>query len=292
MIRSMTGFGRGQVEAAGYIVNCEIKGVNHRYLDMNIRMSRRYSILEERIKEELKKRLNRGRVEVSLNIEKTGDSRRNIKLDKELAIAYHNNLKELAEKLNISAEINLIDVFRLPEVFSLEEQEEDLEQVWVPVNEALGKALEGLLEMRYKEGENLARDIKYRSQLILTMVEALELRSPQVVKEFDEKLRSRISELLSNESLDDQRVAQEVVLFADKTNVTEEIVRLKSHVQHLDELLAAGESIGRKCDFLIQEMFREINTVASKANDLEMNRTVIEVKSELEKIREQIQNIE
>ncbi len=201
-------------------------------------------------------------------------------------------MKELAEKLNISAEINLIDLFRLPEVFSLEEQEEDLEQVWVLVSEALGKALEGLLEMRYKEGENLARDIKYRSRLILKMVEGLELRSPQVVKEFDEKLRSRISELLSSDSLDDQRVAQEVVLFADKTNVTEEIVRLKSHVQHLDELLATGDSIGRKCDFLIQEMFREINTVASKANDLEMNRTVIEVKSELEKIREQIQNIE
>jgi uncharacterized protein (TIGR00255 family) len=292
MIRSMTGFGRGQVEAAAYLVNCEIKGVNHRYLDMNIRMSRRYNLLEERIKEELKKRLNRGRVEVSLNIDKTGDSRRNIKLDKDLAIAYYNNLKELAEKLNISAEINLIDLFRLPEVFSLEEQEEDLEQVWVLVSEALGKALEGLLEMRYKEGENLARDIKYRSRLILKMVEGLELRSPQVVKEFDEKLRSRISELLSSDSLDDQRVAQEVVLFADKTNVTEEIVRLKSHVQHLDELLATGDSIGRKCDFLIQEMFREINTVASKANDLEMNRTVIEVKSELEKIREQIQNIE
>lgn len=292
MIKSMTGFGRAQVEAPDYMVNCEIKGVNHRYLDMNIRMSRRYNILEERIKEELKKRLNRGRIEVSLNIERIGDARRNIKLDKGLAIAYYNNLKELAEKLNISAEISLIDVFRLPEVFSLEDEEEDLEKVWSLICQVLNLSLDSLLEMRCKEGTNLARDIEYRSRNILRMVVHLEERSPQVVRDFDEKLRLRITELLSVESLDEQRFAQEVVLFADKSNVTEEIVRLKSHIHHLDELLESGDSIGRKCDFLLQEMFREINTIASKSNDLEMNRVVIEVKSELEKIREQIQNIE
>jgi len=288
----MTGFGRAQVENSEYLVNCEIKGVNHRYLDISIRMPRRYGLLEERVKEEVKRRLNRGRIEINFNIEKIGDSKRNIKLDKELGIAYYNNLKELAEKLNISAEIRLIDVFRLPEVFSLEDQEEDLDQLWVVIGQALQTAVDGLLDMRRKEGENLARDIQQRNRFILSMVEALEARSPQVVKEYDEKLRSRVVELLSGENLDEQRIIQEVVLFADKSNVTEEIVRLKSHIQHLEEMLAAGESIGRKCDFLIQEMFREINTVASKASDLEMNRTVIEVKAELEKIREQVQNIE
>ncbi len=292
MVRSMTGFGRAQVDSPEYLVNCEMKGVNHRYLDINIRMPRRYNILEERIKEDLKRSLNRGRLEVSFNIEKIGDSKRNIKLDKELAIAYYNNLKELAEKLNITPDIRLIDVFRLPEVFNLEDQEEDLDELWSVISQALETATAGLLEMRRKEGENLAKDIQYRSRLILSMVEALEDRSPQVVREYDEKLRSRVAELLSNETLDEQRLTQEVVLFADKSNVTEEIVRLKSHIQHLDEMLAAGDSIGRKCDFLLQEMFREINTIASKASDLEMNRTVIEVKAELEKIREQIQNIE
>lgn len=292
MAKSMTGFGRAQVNRSGYLVNCEIKSVNHRYLDIGLRISRRYNILEDRIKDEIKHRLNRGRVEISFNIEKTEDSRRNIKLDKGLAIAYYNNLKELAENLNISQEINLIDIFRLPEVFSLEDKEEDLELLWDLVAEALNDAMTGLLEMRRKEGENLAGDIKQRSSQILNMVQELEKRSPQVVSEYDQKLRSRIADLLDTDALDEQRVIQEVVLFADKTSITEEIVRLKSHLQHLDELMESRDSMGRKCDFLIQELFREINTVASKANDLEMNRIVIEVKAELEKIREQVQNIE
>ncbi|HWP96203.1 MAG TPA: YicC/YloC family endoribonuclease [Syntrophomonadaceae bacterium] len=292
MVRSMTGFGRAQVNRSGYMVNCEVKAVNHRYLDIGLRISRRYNMLEERIKEEIKRRLSRGRVELSFNIEKTEDSRRNIKLDKGLAMAYYNNLKELAENLNISQEISLIDLFRLPEVFNLDDEEENLELLWELVRDALDQAITGLLEMRRKEGANLASDIEQRSGQILVMVEILEQRSPQVVKEYDEKLRNRIADLVAAGTLDEQRLIQEVVLFADKTNVTEEIVRLKSHLQHLDEMLETGDAIGRKCDFLIQELFREINTVASKANDLDMNRIVIEVKAELEKIREQIQNIE
>lgn len=292
MVRSMTGFGRGQTRGHGYVVSCEMRGVNHRFLDIHIRTSRRYSVLEEKVKEEIKQALTRGRVEISLTIEKSDDSRRAIKVDKGLALAYYNYLKELAENLNISPEISLIDVFRLPEVFSLEDQEENLETVWQLVREALQEALTSLVDMRTREGVNLSKDILARNQGILRAVESLEARSPSVVEEYQNKLRNRLVELLAGEAVDEQRILQEAALFADRINVTEELVRLKSHIMHLQELINSDESVGRKCDFLVQEMSREINTVSSKANDLEMNRVVVEVKAELEKIREQMQNIE
>jgi uncharacterized protein (TIGR00255 family) len=292
MIKSMTGFGRGQTDNYGYQVNCEIKGVNHRYFDPFIRISRRYSALEDRIKDELRKYVNRGRLEVNINIEKTGDCRRNIKVDKDLAIAYYNYLKELAEKLNISQEIQIIDLFRLPEVFSLEDEDDDLETIWVVLKQSLDQAMECLVEMREKEGINLAHDIRGRNQIILNMVEHLEGRSPEVTREYGDRMRTRIAEFVDQDIVDEQRLLQEIAIFAEKSNVTEEIVRLKSHGKHLDELMQSEEPVGRKSDFLVQEMFREINTIASKANDLEMNRVVVEVKAELEKIREQLQNIE
>ncbi|MDD3267722.1 MAG: YicC family protein [Syntrophomonadaceae bacterium] len=292
MVRSMTGFGRSQIIDNGYQVSCEIKSVNHRFLDFYIRLSRRYNILEEKIKEEAKKYAQRGRLEISINIEKVGESARNIKLDKELAMAYYNYLKELAEKLNISQEIKVVDVFRLPEVFSLQDEKEDLEVVWEVLQQSLEVAMNSLVEMRCREGQNLARDILDRNAFILCLVEKIEARYPQVAIEYHDKLRRRISELIPQEAFDEHRIIQEAAIFADKANITEEIVRLKSHVEHLHDLIASGEAIGRKCDFLLQEMFREINTIASKANDLEMSQTVVEAKAELEKIREQMQNIE
>lgn len=292
MIKSMTGFGRGQTEENGYQVTCEIKGVNHRFFDPYIRMSRRYNSLEENIKEELKKYVNRGRLELNINIEKTGESQRNIKVDNELAIAYYGYLKELAEKLDISAEIKIIDLFRLPEVVSLKEQEEDLEQLWPVLQSTINMAMVSLVNMRIKEGQNLERDILYRNGLISAITEKLELRSPAVSGEYAAKLRQRIAEWIPADQLDEQRLMQEVAIFADKSNITEEIVRLKSHIQHMEELMGSREPVGRKGDFLLQEMFREINTIGSKANDLDMNRLVVDAKAELEKIREQIQNIE
>jgi len=288
----MTGFGRGQTNDCGYTVNCEIKGVNHRYFDPFIRISRRYSLLEDRIKEELRKYVSRGRLEVNINIEKSGESKRNIKVDKDLAIAYYNYLKELAEKLNISQEIRIIDLFRLPEVFSLEDEEEDIEIVWAVLKQSLDVAMDCLVDMRVKEGLNLAEDIRSRNRVILQMVEQLETRSPQVSLEHGERMRTRISEFMEHDVVDQQRLLQEIAIFAEKSNITEEIVRLKSHSKHLEELMQSEDAVGRKSDFLVQEMFREINTIASKANDLEMNRIVVEVKAELEKIREQLQNIE
>lgn len=292
MVRSMTGFGRSQVRARGYAVKCEVRGVNHRYLDVQIRASRRYNALEEKIKEEIKNNLRRGRIEVSLTIDKTDDTSRDIKVDKGLALAYYNYLKELADNLNISPEIDIIDIFKLPEVFNLEDEEENLELVWSVVQIALQQALTSLVEMRLKEGANLARDVLARNQGILKAVEALESRSPEVMQAYQSKLRDRIAEIVAPEAIDEQRILQEAALYADRISVTEEIVRLKSHIMHLDELLHSEEAVGRKCDFLVQEMFREINTVSSKANDLEMNRIAVDVKAELEKIREQMQNIE
>ncbi len=292
MIKSMTGFGKSQVEKDGYSVTCEVRGVNHRYFDTHIRLSRRYMFLEDRIKEEIKQFVTRGRIEMTLNIEKTGESTRNITVDNDLAMAYHKYLKELAEKLNISQDIRLIDIFRLPEVFNVSDDEEDLELVWLVMREALSGAMASLAEMRSKEGQNLARDILGRNDQILAMVDQLEELAPQVARDYEEKLRKRITELVGQDLADEQRILQEAAIFADKASITEEIVRLRSHIKHFAEFMQEDEAVGRKCDFLIQEMFREINTVASKNNHLPMSSLVVDVKAELEKMREQIQNIE
>ena len=292
MIKSMTGFGRSSINQDGYEINCELKGVNHRYFDLHTRISRRYGYLEENIKEELKKKLARGRLELSINIEKTDDCARNIKVDKGLAMAYYESLKDLAINLNISPDFKVIDIFRLPEVFNLADEDEDPEVVWQVLKKALDEAVDSLMTMRIKEGANLATDILARNAYILSVVEILEKRSPQVTKEYQEKLYKRILDMTTNGIVDESRIIQESAIFADKASITEEIVRMKSHVKHLEDLIDEGDSVGRKCDFLVQEMFRETNTIASKANDIEMSQLVVEIKAELEKIREQLQNIE
>lgn len=292
MVKSMTGFGCSGLNDSGYEISCELKSVNHRYFDIHTRIPRRYGFLEDKIKEELKKNLNRGRVEISINIEKNNDTARNIKVDKGLAMAYHESLKDLAENLSISSDFRVIDVFRLPDVFNLIDEQEDPELIWMLLRRVLDEAVTSLVEMRSKEGANLARDILTRNAYIRSAVEILEQRSPQVAQEYQDKLRSRIIEMIGTGTVDEGRIIQEAAIFADKASITEEIVRLKSHIEHLNELMQVNDSVGRKCDFLVQEMFREINTVASKANDIEMSQVVVDVKAELEKIREQLQNIE
>ncbi len=292
MLKSMTGFGRCQVNENGYDISCELKGVNHRFFDVHIRMPRRYAFLEDRVKDELKKNLSRGRLEISITIEKTNESARNIKVDKDLAMAYYVSLKDLAENLNISQDISVVDIFRLPDIFNLTDQEEDPELIWAILKKSLTIAINSLVEMRCKEGANLGQDISARNAYILAEVNELEQRSPLVAQEYQERLRTRINDMLGSHIIDEGRLLQEAAIFADKASITEEIVRLKSHIKHLDDLLQDGDAIGRKCDFLVQEMFREINTVASKANDIHMSQIVVDVKAELEKIREQLQNIE
>jgi uncharacterized protein (TIGR00255 family) len=288
----MTGFGRGEGSSPGYQITCEIKGVNHRYFDFNLRMSRRYNILEDRIREKVKQYIVRGRIETFINIEKTGESQRNIKVDNDLAMIYHNSLKDLAESLQIDSAIGIVDIFKLPEVFALEEDEEDIESIWSGVEGALTPALEGLVEMRIREGQALAEDIRRRNQNILSTIGVIEERSPLVVNEHFERMKKRVQELTQDLAIDESRLIQEIAIFADRTSIDEELVRLKSHCSQMEELLLSTETVGRKCDFLIQEMFREVNTIASKANDLFINRTVVELKAELEKIREQVQNVE
>ena len=292
MIKSMTGFGKSQIDEGGYAINCEIKGVNHRFFDVHTRMPRRYLLLEDRVKEQVKKTISRGRIEININIEKTEESERTINVDKGLAMAYYNSLKDLAEVLKISADFKLLDVFRLPDVFTLTDEEEDLEKVWNLLEKALNLAMESLLDMRIKEGKNLADDILNRNQYILVEVQKLEEKSPQVAQEYQDKLRSRIVEMIGKEIVDEARIIQEAAIFADKSSITEEIVRLKSHVVQMDNFVHEGDSVGRKCDFLVQEMFREINTIASKSSDISMSQIVVNVKAELEKMREQLQNIE
>ncbi len=292
MLRSMTGFGRGESSSPGYQITCEIKGVNHRYFDFNLRMSRRYNILEDRIREKVKQYIVRGRIETFINIEKTGESQRNIKVDNDLAMLYHNSLKDLAEYLQIESAIKIVDIFKLPEVFALEEDEEDIENIWSGVDGALTSALDSLVEMRIREGQALAEEIRRRNQNIVNTVGVIEERSPLVVKEHFERMKKRIQELYQDLAIDESRLIQEIAIFADRTSIAEELVRLKSHCSQMEELLLLTEPVGRKCDFLIQEMFREVNTIASKANDLFINRTVVELKAELEKIREQVQNVE
>lgn len=292
MANSMTGYGQAQISKSGYQISCEVRSVNHRYLDTNIRIARRYALLEDSIKEEVKKYVSRGRLEFTINIEKTEAKARNLKVDKDLAITYYRYLKEIADEVNISPQIKVIDLFRLPEVFTLEEDGEDLDDIWPILRIALDEAMESLVSMRIREGEYLVKDILQRTNLIADMVDALEKRSPQVLKEHTDKLRQRIIDLLGHELPDENRIYQEAALYADRINVTEEIVRLQSHIQHFRQLMQEKDAIGRKCDFLVQEMFREINTIASKANDYEMGHIVVEAKAELEKIREQLQNIE
>lgn len=292
MIRSMTGFGRGEINQNGYQIVCEMRGVNHRFFDFNLRMSRRYNSLEDRVREKVKQRIVRGRIEISFNIEKTGDTPRNIKVDNDLAMIYHKSLKDLAENLQISTDMNVIDVFRLPEVFSLEEKEADLDDLWVGMDSALDAALVNLLVMREKEGRSLAADIMEKNAVILATVAKIEERSPQVVKEYADRMRRRINEIQADLNLDENRLIQEVAIFADRASIAEETVRLRSHCDQMEQLMASLDPVGRKGDFLIQEMFREVNTIASKANDLEIGKMAVDLKAELEKMREQIQNIE
>lgn len=292
MVRSMTGFGRAEITGQSYRVTCEVKGVNHRFLDLYLRVSRKYAVLEDRVRELVKKYVARGRIEMSLNIERIEESERSLKVDKALAMAYYKSLIELAEYLNISSNFSVIELMRLPEVFSLEDGEEDLEVLWQDVAPVVEEALRSLTAMRENEGQNLREDILKRNEQIRHTVQVIEGRSTVIPKEYAEKIRKRLSELVPEVNIEESRIVQEIALLADKASIAEEVVRLNSHIRQLASLFEAGGPVGRKCDFLVQEMFREINTIGSKANDITVSQLVVEVKAELEKMREQLQNIE
>ncbi len=291
MVRSMTGYGQGKGTSAGKAVAVEMKSVNHRFLDISVRLPRQYSLLEERVRAYLKDRLFRGRVDIYVKVATVAEAERQLTVDKALAQAYYKSLMELSQLLGVDGRVSAYEIAQLPDVICLEE-EDDWEKIWPGMEEALEQASAQLLAMRAKEGEKLKEDLNNRKAVIAKLLAEVEQCADVVVEEYRERLNQRISELLSEMPVDEERLATEVAIMAEKSNINEEIVRLKSHLEQLEQTLAATKPVGRKLDFLVQEMHREINTIGSKNYDLDLGRLVVEIKSEIEKIREQVQNIE
>ena len=293
MVKSMTGFGRGEASSVDYKITIEAKSINNRYLDVIPRMPRQIVALEDSVKKFVNNYVQRGRVDVFVTLEETENSQKTLKTDKELALAYCRSMREIAELCGIPSEVTLEHMVRLPGIFTMEKTDDDLDSIWTLMQEALGTAMTCLVEMRQTEGDKLAADLLRRRVTVLDYVKEIAERAPLVVTEYQEKLETRVTELLTDATLlDETKFANEVAYFADRASIAEELTRLDSHLFQLETLLSENAVVGRKLDFLMQELNREINTIGSKANDLLISRRVIDVKSELEKIREQVQNIE
>lgn len=294
MIRSMTGFGRGRAQADGREFLVEIKTVNHRYCDIYIKLPRQISFLEDKVREVIGKSISRGKVDVFINYEDFSEDSKNILIDEGLAKTYIKSVEYLRDKYGLKDDISVSLIAKFPDILKVEKPEEDEEKIWNLLYEALSHALDSLISMRETEGEGLKNDLLERTDAIEKVVQEISIRAPEVVKEYKCKLENRIKEILEQQVIDENRLAMEVAIFADRCNIDEELVRLESHINQLRQTLNSDSDtpVGRKLDFLIQEMNREINTIGSKANDLSITQSVVEIKSELEKIREQIQNIE
>lgn len=293
MAISMTGFGRGEYKDDNYYFLVECKTINHKYSDINIRLPRKISFLEDKVRNLVKNYVKRGRVDLYIKFDLLGKEDVNLNFDEGLASQYIDILKEIKNKFDIIDDISVMNVARFPDIIKIEEKDEDEDLLWSMLNQAVEDAMIKLREMRSEEGKKLAEDITMRCDLLKNHIEDIEKHSSSVVEDYREKLNSRISEMLEDPSIiDENRLAQEVAIYADKSSITEEIVRFKSHIGQLKKTIFKDDSIGRKIDFLIQEMNRETNTIGSKSSDINITNLVVEVKSELEKIREQIQNIE
>ncbi|WP_406678220.1 YicC/YloC family endoribonuclease [Moorella sp. ACPs] len=292
MLNSMTGYGRGEARGAGRTVTVEIRAVNQRFLDVVIRLPRLYTALEEKIRQVIKNSLSRGRVEVMVSISEENGEKRPLTVDMGLAMAYYNALKELAQNLAIPADITAEKLLAIPEVVKVAEPEWDEATLWPVVTGALEKALENLLAMRRAEGQRLQADLEERVAYVRRQVEAIRERAPEVPREYARRLKERVAELSGGITLDPGRLEMEVALLAEKADITEEIVRLLSHLEQMATAMAGSEPAGRRLDFILQEMWREINTIGSKAGDLAISNLVVAVKGELEKMREQVQNVE
>lgn len=293
MIKSMTGYGRAEKEAQGKRISLELKTVNHRHMDVKLKHPRKYLKHEENIRKIVAQYIKRGFVEIFVRIRNTEDQDLAVKVDKKVALTYYNSLNELADLLNLDNDLSLEKLISLPEILHIEEDEEDLDLIWPHYEELLREALEQNLKMRGQEGQNLQADLNKRLDLLKETKEKIAERSPQVVLEYRDKLALRIEELVENKEIISQdKLESEIAFFADRASITEELVRLDSHFQQFSKLLLSDQPVGRKLDFLIQEINREINTIGSKANDSLISSQVVEMKAELEKIREQVQNIE
>ena len=289
----MTGFGRGDSQVLDKSFQVELKSVNHRYMDVSIKMPKKFTYLEENIRKVIKSHIQRGRIEVYITYENIGESDTSISVDMPLAKEYLKAFMKLEEELSIENDVTTSMIARFPDVIRIEKKEDNEDEIWKSLEEALNGALKQLVAMRAEEGNKLELDLLKRLNKTKDFLAKVKERSPMIIQEYRQKLNDRIKEMLNEEfSLDDSRIATEVALFADRSNITEEIVRLYSHIDQFKNTLEEDDSVGRKLDFLLQEMNREANTIGSKANDLILANLVINIKSEIEKMREQIQNIE
>lgn len=291
MIKSMTGFGRGKYEKDGRNYTCEIKSVNHKYSDISIRMPRFLSCFEDKIRKKIVEYISRGKMDVFITFENNSSRGNRIHFNTELAKEYVKGLQELAKETGLKYDINLMDVAKLPEILKLEEDENEelfAKELMIAVEEAL----ENFVEMRQQEGAELMQDMQKRIQIVEQKVQEIEQYAGSLVQEYKQKLETRMKELLEEKVVDENRLAAEIVIFSDKCSIEEELTRLKSHIKQFQQFTTSVSPIGKKFDFLIQEMNREVNTIGSKANCLEITNCVIDLKNEIENIREQVQNIE
>ena len=292
MARSMTGFGRAGYTASGLDITVELKSVNHRYFEFTSRLPRGYMYLEEKLKSFCQQQISRGKLEVSVIIEDKGAETAAVEANTALAEAYLNAVKGLSERLRVKNDVKMSSLMNIPELFTVKKQMLEEETVTSAVLAAAEEAMGSFIAMRDAEGEKLKADVLSRADEILRKVEYIEERSPETVTAYRQRLEQKIRELIADVQVGEQRLLTETAVFADKVAVSEETVRLRSHIEQLRQLLDGGGPVGRKLDFIVQEMNREANTIGSKAQDIDIARTVVDIKSEIEKIREQIQNIE
>lgn len=292
MVRSMTGFGRGSIQEENRSCSVEIKTVNHRYSDISIKMPKQISFLEEKVRETVSKALSRGKVDVYITYEDYSEGKKNILINEALAKAYIEAAEQLRDKFGIKDDITVSFVAKFPDLVKVQDIEEDEDELWNLLKAALDIAIGNLIKMREEEGKKLERDILLRGEHIDKRLKQIEKRATEVVKEYKLKLESRIKELMEQKLADENRMSVEVALFAERCSIDEEIVRLKSHIEQIRETVRLDEPIGKKLDFLAQEIIRETNTIGSKASDLVITKEILEIKCEIEKMREQIQNIE
>jgi len=292
MIRSMTGYGKQNLSVEGREYQIEIKSVNHRYLDINVKIPKAISYLEETIKKEISNKIKRGKIDVFVSFENNSEEGRKIEINKQLAKLYIEQLKELAQEEKIESNIEVMDIAKIPDVLTIKVDEEN-SKIKDEIKQVTQGAVTRILEMKNIEGEKISQDLLQRIRNIQSKIVEISAKSTGLIEEYVVKLEKRIKEILKTEELDKSRLAQEVVIYADKCSIEEEVTRLKSHIYQFRNLISNNnETIGKKLDFLIQEMNRETNTIGSKANNLEITNGVIDIKTELEDIREQIQNIE
>lgn len=293
MIKSMTGYGKGTLQVENREYQVEIKSVNHRYLDISIKMPRVLSYLEEDVKKQISEKIKRGKVDVFITFENNSQEGKNIQINKEIAKMYINQLKELALEENISSNIEVTEITKFPDVLTIKNEQDD-DTIKNELIAATKEATEKIINMKSIEGEKIAQDLLSRISNIEKKIEEISKKSTGLIEEYVVKLEKRIKEILKTEEVDQNRLAQEVVIYADKCSIEEEITRLKSHIYQLKNLISTNnnEAIGKKLDFIIQEMNRETNTIGSKANNLDITNEVINIKTEIEDIREQTQNIE